>query len=378
MAETQQTDTVETPFNASSPPVGSDGSFELPDFGSMKKPALKLFIENHTDDQEEMHSLLGCKVAEMKVRLKAKYAKSDDLDSPEVTGFDPNDLVIQTMQKVQALEDPAVAISWVKDLQQSAGFSDFQIGGILAEMQAKGMSGEFNDFWEFVEDEFDIKQRKAQTLVQIYHACIGCGATFAQIQPMGWTKLAALLNVITPDNFEEWFKLAAESTCASLEHAVRESRKGVTSEGGDGTTAAPNESEPVVKKTFKIFKDQEEVINEAIEKVMHETGTESPGQALERICIAALNTTTQAPAPTETVEPGGEVELDLSGLVLDHDDLMVSFKNIMDTFEGDEGMSLILTAFIETYKDEYPDMDVECHPFGAPEDAEEGSAADTD
>lgn len=372
MVATQQTDTVETPF--------AGANFEIPDFKTMKKPALKIFIETHTDDQDEMHSLLGCKVGEMKLRLTAKYANPDDLDSPEVTGFDPNDLVIQTMQKVEALDadHPEVAINWVKDLQRTKGFSDFQIGAVLAEMQAKGMSGEFDDFWEFVEDEFDIKQRKAQTLVANYHACKGCGATYAQIEPIGWTKLAVLQAVITPDNYEEWFKLAAESTCASLEHAVRESRKGTSSDGTSGENTAPDESAPVIKKTFKIFEDQAEIIDEAIKKVMHETGTESPGQALERICIAALNTTTQAPAPTEGAEPGGEVELDLSGLVLDHDDLMVSFKNIMDTFDADEGMSLILTAFIETYKEEYPDMDVSCDPFGKPEDAEEGSAASGD
>ncbi len=354
---------VETPFGQGDEVQGVLVNVDIPDFGTMKKSELKIWIETNIQEVPLQQELLGCKVGEMKTRLKAMYADDEDLDSPAVTGIDPNDLLFQTVKKIQALEDEAEAVAMVRTLQDGSSFSDFKIGGILAEMQAKGMQGEYDDFWAFVTAEFDIKPRKAQVLIQIYHACKGCGATYKDIEKIGWSKLAVIARMLTPENFQKWFELAATSTLASLEFDVKKADNGTADPSNPNGPVDPGESTPIKKKTFKIHEDQEEVIDAAIEMMMAESGTEFTGQALEKLCIQALSLgSSQAPAKTNA---DGKIEMPLDDVIFESDDLNKVFNNIAEE-HGEDGIELILTSLIESFKSMFPKLDIECYPDGNP------------
>ena len=272
------------------------------DFSPLKKAELIKFVQEKVEDGKittlESEALLKGKVAEIKARLTAKYGDPNALTSPEVTGFDPNDLIHVTVGEIQGLTDEHQARELIRDLLDETEYHFFYIGGVLAEMQARGYTGAYEMFWDYIEDEFGIKIRKAQMLIQIYHAVVGCGASWNEIKKIGWAKMAVLAPVLSTENYKDWFSAVDDgATHATLIKMVQDS-KAAGENPTEGGAFPVSESTPIKKITLQVFEDQVENIHEALAKVKEESGTDHDGTAFHLMCIEKLAGPAKIPATT--------------------------------------------------------------------------------
>lgn len=281
-------------------------------------------------------------VGKMRSVLKTLIEDPEALDTPEVTGFNSSDPIHATVAEVEKLESEGDAVKYIASLKEDVDFNFFKIGGALAAMQAKGWTGEYPDLWAFVEATIGIKARKARYLIAIYHALIGCGATWAEAKPVGWSKLALLASILAPENYKALFEQAASSTWATVEQMVRDYKAHLANTGGEAP--AEGESTPIKALTFKVHEDQLEVIRAAIDKAKEEGETDYDGQALELISVSYLNDPNKPPVakPQQAAPPF---------------DLKTLFESLRKT-KGDDALDPIFEALSGAF----PDYSFSCEP----------------
>lgn len=336
---------------ASDPAAGLfDSKATVPDFSKLKKAALIAYYTEWLGDQGDADELLSTElfakltVKKMRERLGHLFPDPESLDSPEVTGFDPNDVIHATVAAVQAVKDEAALIDAVRELQDAAEYNFFVIGGYLAEAQSKSWTGEYDDYWTFVEATFGYKIRKAQILIQIYHALVSCGATWAEAKKIGWGKLMLIASKLEPDNYKEWFEKAEGATWASLQEALK-----VQKNEGNEPDPSTLPSEPIKKLSFSIHEDQLETIKDALQKAKEDGNTEYDGPALEYICADFLSAAVN-------MKPGIVAPQPASGAD-------VTLHSVIDPFaQEEEGFLSVLEVFTEVF----PEVDIDVWPDGKP------------
>lgn len=317
----------------------------IPDFTKLKKAELVEFYTEHYADIEAAdlapEQFKKLKAPEMRTQLKAFFPDPEALDSPEVTGFDPNDVIHQTVAEVQAIETQDEAIEKILSAQDVSEFNFFVIGGVLASMQANSWGGEGESFYAFVLETFGYKIRKAQILIQVYHKLVGCGATWAEAKVVGWGKLAVIATHLEPENYKDWFKKAANATHLELAQLVKAAN-------ANGAPPDPNaESTPLKKLTFAIHEDQEETIQEAIQKAKELGDTTFDGQALELMSADFLAGDAAAASDGPVEESQADAE-ESAGPV----DLRKLFESLTTASgNSDDAAQKILTAFDEVFGD---------------------------
>ncbi len=340
-----------------------------PDFAKMKVAELDAFYESK-GAYISIEGFDKLSVKEKRVRLKALFPDPDSVEDPETTGFDPNDLLHQTVAEIQKLSTEAEAVAYLEAAQDAANFNFFKVGGSLAEMQANGWTGEYDDFYQFAENTFGIRVRKAQVLIQVYHALVSCGATWKEAQPVGWSKLAVLAPILTSENYGEWFaKCGPDITFVTVGQLMKD----FTAAGGEkGDPVGDLQSTPLKKRTYTFHEDQLEAIDEAIAKAKQVSGTDYDGQAIERICLdylaggklpVVLEASDDLPAPTAAlaVEVG----------TLDFTDFKPSAEQLQQMFESlsevdDDAYIAVLNAFDAVFEG----VDLDVYPNGRPADGE--------
>ncbi len=348
---------------------------DIPDFEQMKVVDLKKFVSENMPAQAE--ALCKLKKAELIAALKQAYPHPDALDTPEVTGFDPVDPIHKTVGEVQALESEKDAVAYVYELVDVNEFNFFKMGGALAEMLSKGWMGDYDDFGNFVEGEFGFKLRKAQNLISVYHAIVSCGATWEEVQGIGWSKLSVIATSLTPDNYKQWFSKIEDATYASVQEMVKKAEE--NGDPGDATDAGA-ESTPKMTMKFVIHKDQEETILTALKGAKTEGHTEYDGQALELICIGYLGGGVVATTPMgENGDPAEAApvnsEAAFTGMI----------KNLIKSEEEPlDALVIAVDAFEAGFGEVYPDIDFDVYTDGKPDgddladDDEPGEADDED
>lgn len=267
--------------------LGPD-SRATPDFRKLKKPELILFYEAHATvgrgPRVEEFILMGA--PEMRLVLERLVGKPEQglresLTDKEVTGFDPDDVIHATVAEVQSIETEDELIKKVRDLAEASEYNFFRIGGFMSEAQARGWCGEYGDFWEFTEAVFGLKKRAVQVHIQVYHALVGCGASWEEVRNIGWSKLMLVAPYLNPDNYKKWLDVAKGGTFSAIQTTIKQHKEALKS--GD---AAPGELEstPVKKMHFSVHEDEVDTIEAALSVAMESGGTEFPGTALTYIC----------------------------------------------------------------------------------------------
>ncbi len=325
----------------------------VPDFAKMKKGDLQKFIQEGvskgTIEEDVATPLVLKKVAEIRKALKSLFPAEGDLTSPEVTGFDPNDLIHQTVADMAKITEESVAVETILGLQDAAEFNFFQIGGVMSRIRDAGWMGEYETFGDFTVGTFAIQQRKAETLAQIYEALVGCGATWKEAKPIGWAKLAVVASCLTPENYKEWFATAKTSTQAGLVGIVKDAKYKAKA-NGTATTPDPT-STAVKKKTFSLHEDQFSNVDLALEKAKEMAGTEHDNVALDAMATEFLGG-----GDTKVAAPTTHSEEDDEGV-----DPEEALKELFTALEEEETLNLndVLTLINTAFIDVFPSVEIE-------------------
>lgn len=219
------------------------------------------------------------------VKEKAKPAvAAEKVETTDATTTD--DLIVKTAHEVENLKEDK-AFKMVPQLLDNIDHDYFVLGGVLSVIQAQGwyMDKGFENFRAFVEGECGIAYRKAMYLVQIYNGLVASGVKWEDVKHLGWTKLKELSAILSPENVDEWVGIAESMTVLQLQEHIAKQSAG-TSEAG--TSDAATESKKTTTMTFKLHEDQKATIREALDKVKHETGTDSDTVALEHMALDYL------------------------------------------------------------------------------------------
>lgn len=130
----------------------------------------------------------------------------------------------------------AEAHARVAGIVETSGFDSFRLGGLLARIHREKwyVGAGHADFRSYVEQRHGFRLRKALYLVSIYESVIELGLGWAELQPVGWSKLKELVGVIDKHNAREWLATATADGMTVLKlHALVKQAK------GDGASETP-------------------------------------------------------------------------------------------------------------------------------------------
>jgi hypothetical protein len=210
----------------------------------------------------------------MAIKLPKKITKAEHGAAWPISACDPINLLageIETLSKESTIERIGVA-------QENMEQSYFVLGAMLSKVRANHWFEPYKSLDEFVECEFGMERRKARYFIAIYEKLRDLSLTAETFRGVGWTKLRALVRVLTEDNVEHWADLARKNSKSELEKLVQ-------AEVAKSGNKTPTVSQATHKKVFKFHDEQVEVIETALEKVKKQTGVEADATALELICM---------------------------------------------------------------------------------------------
>jgi len=162
----------------------------------------------------------------------------------------------------------------------------FRLGGILARLKAKGWRRSYGSFKRFVEAEHGIPYRQASHWMAVYRHLAESNVAWNKVQAVGWTKLKEIAGVVTPENVDEWVRIALENKPPQLIALVASAKA-----TGGAPAIAQQTGDVVTRMTFRVHADQKGAIQAAIDKAKTESGAQS-GAALETICANYVSGTT--------------------------------------------------------------------------------------
>ncbi len=235
-----------------------------------------------------------------KMKAAEKRKAFRRLFCPEATEtFDSNDPLHIIAERVENLSKEDVMPA-IKRLTNDVGMDYFELGGVLARCTEKGWYSEFgfDTAKEWVEDQTDMKYRKAQYLVKIYTKFVELEIPWEKLSQIGWAKLGHLADVVNQENVDRWIETAKALSLRLLDEEIKKARDTSTSATGEGS----DESSTSKLWNVRLFKDQEETVNAAIELVSKDSKKDGRAICLEFMAAACLAgqfgvQDLQAPAP---------------------------------------------------------------------------------
>jgi phosphoribosylanthranilate isomerase len=197
------------------------------------------------------------------------------------------DLIVQVAHEIENLDKEA-ALAQGRQIQSDTDFNLFKIGGILAVVRENAWYSEYETFQKYVEAEFSTLSRspyrKARYLMAIYNALVESGVKWEKVSSIGWTKLSVIAGKLTPENVDEWIKIATERTVIQLQQHIKELDAGEHS----GDDVEPPEKSDLTIFSIKVHADQKENIKQALEKSKQEFGTPFDAVALDHIVMGYM------------------------------------------------------------------------------------------
>jgi hypothetical protein len=224
------------------------------------------------------------------------------------------------------------ALSLAETLAENIETNYFKLGGVLKRIYEQSWFEGFESFDEYVYEKFGFKKRKADYLMKIYTGLIDKQIPWSIVAPLGWTKLKDLVDVLTPENVEEWVAKAEKLTVVQLQAAL----KANAPEGEAGSAKTTSDS---VKLKFDLKTDQAETVQQALNKAKADTGTEFDSVALENVMAGYLSGQIATKVDTQSAaqalrELGWEEALKLYAAVFPGVDLSVDNVNGDGTVEA--------------------------------------------
>ncbi len=253
------------------------------------------------------------------------------IQAPEaVDGMDP---IMGIAYHIENL-DSDQAIHLAQTYSEFRGFSAFVMGGALSVIS---MNQWFKDFGyssmrEFIESGLGMAKSTAYDYIKIYDAIVESEIPWVKVQSVGWTKLRWFARYLTSENVDQWVKIAESITANELRISIKELARQVGEEAikpkfgqivdvpestqvdskaanDEGEEQEPNPEPDLVEEpklnnspliteeaalqtlqsvTFKLYPEQKQVVDTAIEFVMKDKPTNCKGEALTCVCEAFL------------------------------------------------------------------------------------------
>ena len=225
---------------------------------------------------------------------------------------------VQNLNKNTALES-------AKNCSNVRGFTVFVLGGVLQVIRDNGWFNAYGyqSFKAMVEEDIGLSQSTAYDYIKIYSCLSESGVSWNQIKHIGWTKIRWFAKHLTQDNVKQWIQEAEGKNVQQLKEFVKQETDSAASKAvlpkydpasiaeestqvdtvlHDTATTDGNVEEtvkpPLVTETsaletahirqFKLYPEQEVVVNQALDHVKAELQTEHNGVALEGVCLAYL------------------------------------------------------------------------------------------
>lgn len=184
----------------------------------------------------------------------------------------------------------------IKELKAQIDSNYFDLAGFLYQAYDQDLYRQwgFDTFKDYIENEVGFGARKAQYLIGIWDHFVnevGDPSVIEKVKPLGWTKVKELKDVVNASNVDEWVKKAGEMNAMTLAEAARAALKTDFDDSGvDGTNGGSSPDGVDVAKTisFKLFKEQFDNVNSALERSAELTNSTKKGHLLDTICTDYL------------------------------------------------------------------------------------------
>jgi hypothetical protein len=220
----------------------------------------------------------------------AKSLLKNQTDEPMVlknlTGRPMDDPIIKFASQIEKVKTRTEIEEIIKNHSNARQFELFRLGGGIAVAhelfnKSKSEFEGYKNFREYVEMVHGIRYSNAMRAAEIYRKLVQLQIPWSAFENIGWTKVRALLDVVTKDNVKQWVAKAKEMNFPSLKaHVEAEKEK--------GEPDTEQEPKTITTKTFKLYADQKQLVADAIKKAQEETGSAVEASNLEAICQSFL------------------------------------------------------------------------------------------
>src|SRR6266702_1255134 len=129
----------------------------------------------------------------------------------QVTG----NIIVDTAAKIENLSKTQ-ALALADELVDNAEITYFQLGGAFCVIDEQKWYDGFESFGDFVAKKYGFEERKARYWMSIYKHLTNKSISFDKVKGLGWTKLAHLAPILTPENVDEWVAKAAPLSVLDL------------------------------------------------------------------------------------------------------------------------------------------------------------------
>lgn len=255
----------------------------------------------------------------------------------------PKDPLAAVASEIESLEDQDAIEAEITLLIKNEGMNEFRLGGLLLKLLEEGkFSGSAANFSDYVLEKWGLEYRSARNRIELYTGVLKSGVPWDTISHLGWTKVKALLPILTPENAAEWVAKAKEYNKETLKQAVKDALA-----GGTTTGSAPTQVNTLKTINFNVGPDQEELIKEALSDAMAKAKTEHKGVALELICTEYL---------------GGYIKKAAEGAAPAMDpakvyDPKTVFQHFLKLGNGDRAAALSL-LFTDAFDEVFPNVEI--------------------
>jgi len=196
---------------------------------------------------------------------------------------DADDPIMKFAAKIEKVTDRGELETMLVDLAEQSEQNEFYRGGVFARLQSnpKLWNESYASFKDYVETSPSIScgYRKAMYMIEMYTDMLKLDVSWAEFGGIGWTKVLKLLKVLKvvgKEHLVEWVEKAKHMSAVALQAHVDEALKPKDEKG------APVAD--VSTMSFKVHKDQKEIISSALDKAKKAVNTEVQTVALEAIC----------------------------------------------------------------------------------------------
>lgn len=232
------------------------------------------------------------------------------------------DQLVEAYHGIENL-DAVHALKLAEHCADARGFNAFVLGGALLRINESEWYSEYGyaSFKDFVTNGLGMSKSAAYDYMKIYDSLVNAEVSWNQVESVGWTKLRWIARYLEEGNIDTWVK-AAESMNT---HELQEFAKAQAKEAADKAlvpkfqgcseeesthvdTLAANDDvhggkeeadkvpmvtekaalETPQTKIFKLYPEQLDVVGQALDMAMKDSGTQYQNVGLERICMYFL------------------------------------------------------------------------------------------
>jgi hypothetical protein len=266
--------------------------------------------EDDLEEYEKDPALVGgYELLESEVKL-AKRVNSKRVPGAKTSKDKENHAVtvvarVGELEKMLKNKNPiTVAIDLLDDINKKF----FYLGGVLNDIFSKKLfEAEFKGRYawdDFCEGTFGFKGRKGKYLIDIYVAFAAIpGFDIKLLEPLGWSKAKELSRFVTEGNCMDLIEVAKNS--ANLKDLQTTLKTEFTEEGNltpSGREATRNGKVKATTYTFKLFEDQAEGVNLALEEGKRIFMQEDLNQVFESIVMGWLESVNGKPTKAKDDE----------------------------------------------------------------------------